>query len=77
MYDSKFLKHPDKIKMHWLGPYVVMHLNEVGTVKLHKLDAIPVTGMIKGSWLKPYHDEGDSAPKKKFDRSDNWQKVTE
>ena len=58
MYDSKFLKHPDKIKMHWLGPYVVVHITEVGVVKPHKLDGTLVVGMINGSRLKPYRDDG-------------------
>ena len=49
MYDSKFLKHPGKLKMHWLGPYIVAHITEAGTVKLHKLDGTPVMGMINGS----------------------------
>ena len=26
MYDNKFLKHPSKLKTHWLGPYVVAHI---------------------------------------------------
>ena len=77
MYDSKFLKHPDKIKMHWLGPYVVMHITKAGAIKLHKLDGTLVVGMINGNWLKPYHDEGSSAPPKKIDISESWQKVTE
>ena len=46
MYDSKFLKHPGKLKMHWLGPYVVAHITEAVMVKLHKLDGTPVVGMI-------------------------------
>ena len=46
MYDNKFLKHPGKLKMHWLGPYVVVHITEVGMVKLNKMDGTPVVGMI-------------------------------
>ena len=49
MYDSKFLKHLGKLKMHWLGPYVVTHITEVGVVKIHRLDVSPVSGMINGS----------------------------
>ena len=60
MYDSKFLKHLGKLKTHWLGPYVVVHITEVGTVKLHKLDGTPVAGMINGSQLKPYLDDCDT-----------------
>ena len=46
MYDNKFLKHPGKLKTHYLGPYVVAHITEAGAVKLHKLDGTPVAGMI-------------------------------
>ena len=53
MYDSKFLKHPCKLKMHWLGPYMVAHITEVGAVKIHKLDGTSVAGMINNSQLKP------------------------
>ena len=49
MYDSKFLKHPGKLKTHSLGPYVLMHITKANAVKLHKLDATPAMGMIKGS----------------------------
>ena len=62
MYDSKFLKHLGKLKPHWLGPYVVVHITEAGAVKLHKLDGTPVAGMINGSRLKPYHNDCNTAP---------------
>ena len=62
MYDSKFLKHLGKLKMHWLGPYIVAHINEAGVVKLHKLDGTPVASMINGNRLKPYRDGCDMAP---------------
>jgi hypothetical protein len=26
VYDSKFMKHPGKFRMHWLGPYEVAHI---------------------------------------------------
>ena len=62
MYDNKFLKHPGKLKTHWLGPYVVAHITEADRVKLHKLDGTPVVGMINVSRLKPYHDDCGTAP---------------
>ena len=62
MYDSKFLKHPGNLKMHSLGPYVVVHITKVGAVKLHKLDGTPVAGMINGIRLKPYHYDYGTVP---------------
>ena len=62
MYDSKFLKHLGKLKTHWLGPYIVAHITEVGAIKLHKLYGTPVVGMINGSRLKPYHDDCSMVP---------------
>ena len=48
MYENKFLKHLGKLKTHWIGSYVVVHITEVGAVKLHKLDGTLVVGMING-----------------------------
>ena len=62
MYDNKFLKHPGNLKTRWLGPYVVVHITEVGAVKLHKLDGTMVAGMINGSRLKPYRDDCGTVP---------------
>ena len=62
MYDSKFLKHSGKLKTHWLGPYVVAHITEACTVKLHNLYGTPVVAMINGSRLKPYYDDCDKVP---------------
>ena len=59
LYDSKCFKHLGKLKTHWIGPYVVVHITDAGAVKLHKLDGIPVTGMINGRRLKPYYDGCD------------------
>ena len=59
LYDNKLLKHPGKLKTHWLGPYVIVHITDAGIVKLHKLDGILVPGMINGSWLKSYQDGCD------------------
>ena len=62
MYDNKFLKHPGKIKTHWLGLYVVAHITEASAVKLHKMDGTPVVGMINGIRLKPYRDDYGIVP---------------
>jgi hypothetical protein len=37
VYDSKFLHHPGKFRMHWLGPYEVKTLIEGGVVQLKDL----------------------------------------
>jgi hypothetical protein len=26
LYDNKFLQHPRKFHMHWLGPYVIRYM---------------------------------------------------
>ena len=49
MYDSKFFKHPGKMKTHWLGPYLVKEITDGGVVKLEKLDGIEVRGIVKWS----------------------------
>ena len=59
MYNSKFFKHPGKLKTHWLGPYVVKEITDGGALKLEKLDGTKVRGMVKGSRLKPYYDSCD------------------
>ena len=56
LYDNKFFKHPGNLKMHWLGPYVIMHITDVGTVKLQKLDGTYVAGMVNGSLLMLYYN---------------------
>ena len=56
MYDSKFFKHPGKLKMHWLGPYVVKEITDGGAVKLEKLDGTEARVLINGIRLNPYFD---------------------
>jgi hypothetical protein len=39
LYDNKFLQHPGKFQMHWLGPYVIRFVTEAGVVfQLEKLE---------------------------------------
>ena len=59
LYHSKFLKHPGKLKMHWLGPYLIVHITDAGAVKLQKLDGTYIGGMVNGSHLKSYYDGHD------------------
>jgi len=58
LYDSKFEKFPRKLRMHWLGPYVVKEVTDGGTVQLVKLNGEPYLGRVNGSRLKPYIGEG-------------------
>jgi hypothetical protein len=30
LYDNKYMQHPGKFRMHWLGPYVIQQLTEIG-----------------------------------------------
>jgi len=32
LYDGKFTKHLGKFQMHWLGPYVINFIIDVGAV---------------------------------------------
>ena len=37
LYDSRYLQHPGKFKMHWLGPYKVKGITNGGAVQLKDL----------------------------------------
>ena len=32
LYDNKFVKHPCKLQMDWLGPYVIHFMTDRGAV---------------------------------------------
>jgi hypothetical protein len=38
LYDNKFMQHLGKFKMHWLGPYVIQHVTEIGVAQLETLN---------------------------------------
>ena len=38
MYDSKFFKHPGKLRTHWLGTYIITKITNGGVIKLQMLD---------------------------------------
>ena len=57
LYDSKFKKFPGKLRMHWLGPYVVEEVTDGGAVQLTKLNGDPFPGRVNGSFLKLYMGE--------------------
>jgi hypothetical protein len=33
LYDNKYLQHPGKITMHWLGPYQIKTITDGGAVQ--------------------------------------------
>jgi hypothetical protein len=45
LYDSKFMQHPRKFQMHWLGPYVIKHVTEAGAVQLETLNGEVLRGL--------------------------------
>jgi hypothetical protein len=56
LYDSKFIKHPGKFRMHWLGPYDIAYVTEGGFAQLKTLNGEWKEGLVNGSWLKLYYD---------------------
>lgn len=54
LYDNKFEKFPGKLRMHWLGSYVVKEVIDGGTVQLAKLNGEPFSGRVNDSRLKLY-----------------------
>ena len=54
LYDSKFIKHPGKLEMHWLGPYLVHSITSRGAVQLQQLDGVALPKLVNGSCLQPY-----------------------
>ena len=56
LYESKYLQHPRKFKMHWLGPYEIKSITNGGVVQLHDLSGKELQGLVKGIQLKLYRD---------------------
>jgi hypothetical protein len=56
LYDNKYLQHPGKLHMHWLGPfYLVYIISEAGVSKMETLQGKPLKGLINGNRLKVYY----------------------
>ncbi|KAH9305173.1 hypothetical protein KI387_009577 [Taxus chinensis] len=55
LYDSKFLRHPRKLKVHWLGPYTISYIFDSCACQLQALDGMKLPGHFNGSRLKPYY----------------------
>jgi hypothetical protein len=56
LYDNNFLQHLGKFHMHWLGPYVMRFVTEVGATQLEKPNGEVVEGLVNSSRIKPYRD---------------------
>jgi hypothetical protein len=56
LYDNKFMKHPGKFRIHWLGPFEVAYVTEGGFVQLKTLNGEWKEGFVNGSRLKLYYD---------------------
>jgi hypothetical protein len=54
LYDSKYQNHPKKLQMHWLGPFIVVEIQDFGAVKLAQIDGILHLGWVNGARLNPY-----------------------
>ena len=53
-YDNKFIKHPGKLQIHWLGPYLIHFITSGSAVQLQQLDDTVLPTLVNGSLLKPY-----------------------
>jgi len=56
LYNNKFLQHPWKLQMDWLGPYVIIYVIEVSVVQLEKLDGEVMEGLVNRSRMKLYKE---------------------
>jgi hypothetical protein len=56
LYENKFLQHPGKLQMHWLGPYVIGYVTEAGDVQLEKMDGEFMEGSINEIRMKLYRN---------------------
>lgn len=56
LYANKFVNFPGKFKTHWLGPYIIKHISNGGTVQLVKLNGQLIPRRVNGSRLKIYKD---------------------
>jgi hypothetical protein len=45
LYDSRYQKHPGKLCMHWLGPFIILEIRPSGVVKTRTTRWYVVTRM--------------------------------
>jgi hypothetical protein len=55
VYDSKFMKHPEKLRTHWMGPYEVVYITKGGFAQLKTLNGEWKERLVNGSRLKFYY----------------------
>ena len=56
LYDTKFVKHPGKLQMHWLGPCVIHFITDGGAVQLQQFDGALLSKLVNGGWINTYQD---------------------
>ena len=54
LYDNKFMNHPGKLQLYWLGSYIVNSITSGGAIQLQQLDGAMLPNIVNGSKLKPY-----------------------
>ena len=54
LYASKFINHPGKLQIHWLGSYLIHSITSIGVVQLQQLDGVVLPTLVNGSHLNPY-----------------------
>jgi hypothetical protein len=52
LYDSRYLQHLRKFKMHWLGTYQVETITNGGVVQMKDLAGKNLRGLVNGSQMK-------------------------
>jgi hypothetical protein len=62
LFDSKYLQHPGKFKMHWLGPYEIKSVMDGGVVQLQDLKGKEMQVLVNGSQLKLHRDSRPNNP---------------
>jgi hypothetical protein len=56
VYDTKFMKHLGKFRMHWIGRYEIAYVTEGGVAQLKTLTGEWKEGLVNGIQLKFYYD---------------------
>jgi hypothetical protein len=54
LYDIKYTKHPRKLQMHWIGPFIVADIHEFSVFKIVQLDMILLPGWVNNACMEPY-----------------------
>ena len=54
LYDSKFMKHPSRLQMHWLVPYLINTITSGSVVQLQQLDGAILPNLVNAGRLNPY-----------------------